>query len=125
MPLPSGAPTAGELLVAAEPEGGLARGYPLIGDPPATAARHAGRVPPPGHSSHDVIGTSARGESGMTFIAFPGHAGRGWPLARWRSLACICEPWSAMIATDVLDVLRTECASSRTRCPPTSPATPC
>jgi hypothetical protein len=25
----------------------------------------------------------------MTFIAFPGHAGRGWPLARWRSLARI------------------------------------
>ena len=22
-----------------------------------------------------------------TFIAFPGHAGRGWTLARWRSLA--------------------------------------
>src|SRR6476659_6992322 len=21
-------------------------------------------------------------------MAFPGHAGRGWPLARWRSLAC-------------------------------------
>jgi hypothetical protein len=23
----------------------------------------------------------------MTSMAFPGHAGRGWPLARWRSLA--------------------------------------
>ena len=23
----------------------------------------------------------------MTIIAFPGHAGRAWPLARWRSLA--------------------------------------
>ena len=23
----------------------------------------------------------------MTFIAFPGHAGRLWALARWRSLA--------------------------------------
>jgi hypothetical protein len=27
----------------------------------------------------------------MTFIAFPGHAGRGWALARWRSLARINE----------------------------------
>jgi hypothetical protein len=25
----------------------------------------------------------------MTIIAFPGHAGRSWPLARWRSLARI------------------------------------
>jgi hypothetical protein len=29
------------------------------------------------------IARSRRG----SFIAFPGHAGRGWPLARWRSLA--------------------------------------
>ena len=27
----------------------------------------------------------------MTVIAFPGHAGRCWPLARWRSLARIGE----------------------------------
>ncbi len=25
----------------------------------------------------------------MTVTAFPGHAGRVWPLARWRSLARI------------------------------------
>jgi hypothetical protein len=27
----------------------------------------------------------------MTVIAFPGHAGRWWPLTRWRSLARIIE----------------------------------
>ncbi len=27
----------------------------------------------------------------MTFTAFPGHAGRRWPLSRWRSLARIVE----------------------------------
>ena len=27
----------------------------------------------------------------MTIMAFPGHAGRYWPLARWRSLARINE----------------------------------
>jgi hypothetical protein len=25
----------------------------------------------------------------MTFTAFPGHAGRAWPLPRWRSVARI------------------------------------
>jgi hypothetical protein len=25
----------------------------------------------------------------LVIIAFPGHAGRSWPLARWRSLADI------------------------------------
>jgi hypothetical protein len=25
----------------------------------------------------------------MTDAAFPGHAGRLWPFARWRSLTCI------------------------------------
>jgi hypothetical protein len=27
----------------------------------------------------------------MTLTAFPGHAGRCWPLTRWRSLARIIE----------------------------------
>ena len=27
----------------------------------------------------------------MTITAFPGHAGRLWPLARWRSLARIVD----------------------------------
>ena len=27
----------------------------------------------------------------MTFIAFPGHAGRAWLLTRWRSLARISD----------------------------------
>ena len=27
----------------------------------------------------------------MTLMAFAGHAGRWWPLARWRSLARIIE----------------------------------
>ena len=35
----------------------------------------------------------------MTFIAFPGHAGRCWPLARWRSLARIRNMVNHAIAT--------------------------
>jgi hypothetical protein len=53
--LAAGAPTAGELLVAAEPEGGLTRNYRLIGDPlapllDAPGARAAARA-----LSDDVI----------------------------------------------------------------------
>ena len=29
--------------------------------------------------------------SANTLMAFPGHAGRDWPLARWRSLARNCD----------------------------------
>ncbi len=38
----------------------------------------------------------------MTLIAFPGHAGRMWPLARWRSLARIGSQRSLLIAAAVL-----------------------
>ena len=59
--LADGAPTAGELLVAAEPEGALARNYRLVGDPLAPLldrrARAAARA-----LSDDVIWNPQREE---------------------------------------------------------------
>src|SRR5262245_2813300 len=46
--------------------------------------------------------SNGAGSTGSLFMAFPGHAGRYWPLARWRSLARIGA------------VSRTSCGS----CPP-------
>ena len=34
-------------------------------------------------------GGAGRGGDGLTVMAFPGHAGRSWPIARWRSLTRI------------------------------------
>ena len=46
----------------------------------------------PGFVKHVVTpaSTSVRIMASAPFMAFPGHAGRCWPLARWRSLVHIC-----------------------------------
>ena len=40
-----------------------------------------------GHGTKRTVAAIAYGATNTTFMAFPGHAGPCWPLARWRSLA--------------------------------------
>ncbi len=69
---------------------------PLDGDGPA-AAQGRGRPHRPGVQHRAArqarlrrrVGTGCGGTTVVTVIAFPGHAGRCWPFARWRSLTRI------------------------------------
>ena len=58
-------------------------------------ARHASAARQRGAQRRAGVGRAlprrAGGAAAMTVMAFPGHAGRCWPLTRWRSLARIRE----------------------------------
>ena len=59
---------------------------------PILAATQAALLPElPAELQEGWIRVTPDEEQDVTVIAFPGHAGRLWPLARWRSLACLID----------------------------------